>query len=156
MEHTWKTTVNELIYIFRGALTDIIPWINKAKIKWKEGESYDDWDNISSALYENIICTSLYSEVLDSYPMAKYLYGYDDYVDLDHIRVKDGKQPDKDLAFISFQTNFTPLDSLKVAILDKSDKVCGHSTLNYKDMEFIFVRYERGEKILADTIEVSL
>ena len=60
MDANWETSVKELLYIFRGALIAIIPWVEKAKIKWKEEEEiYDEWGNITVALYENIVCSSL-------------------------------------------------------------------------------------------------
>lgn len=55
MSEKWNTSVTELIMVFRGALISIIPWLERAKIYWKNGESYDDWDNIVNALYENIV-----------------------------------------------------------------------------------------------------
>jgi hypothetical protein len=43
MTNKWKTSVTELLAIFRGALLAIIPWLDRANIKWKEGgEAYDD------------------------------------------------------------------------------------------------------------------
>jgi hypothetical protein len=30
----WKTSVNELLSIFRHALLAVIPWIEKAQIRW--------------------------------------------------------------------------------------------------------------------------
>ena len=39
MNNNWKTSVNELLEIFRSALIAIIPWLEKARIKWKEGQA---------------------------------------------------------------------------------------------------------------------
>lgn len=47
VNNNWKTSESELLTIFSGALLAIIPWLEKAKIKWKEGEAYNDWDNIA-------------------------------------------------------------------------------------------------------------
>jgi len=91
MKNKWTVSVTELLIIFRGALLAIIPWIEKAKIKWKEHEAYDDWDNIAESLYKNIVCSSLTGEVASQYTIAKYNFDYDDYSSVDFIGVRNKK-----------------------------------------------------------------
>jgi len=156
MSNSWKTSVSELLSIFRGALIAIIPWLEKAKIKWKEGEVYDDWDNIAESLYRNIVCSSLTGEVDSSYSIAKYNFQYEDYSTIDFIQVKSENHSDKSLAFVAFQSISTPLDYVKVAELNKSDRVVGYLDLKQEDLEFVFVKNNAGKKEVIDKVEVIL
>ena len=85
MNINWNTSVTELIRIFRGALLSIIPWLEKAKIKWNEGEAYDDWDNIVESLYLNLVCSTLNGEVSVENNIAKYNFTYSDYSTINFI-----------------------------------------------------------------------
>ena len=55
----WQTSLTELLGIFRQALSVLVPIVEQAKISWREGEAYDDWDGIASSLFENIVVNSL-------------------------------------------------------------------------------------------------
>ncbi|HMO62909.1 MAG TPA: hypothetical protein PKC39_11295 [Ferruginibacter sp.] len=98
----------------------------------------------------------MYSEVADSYPIAKYLYSYDDYSLMDYIEVISKDKPDRIFAFVAFQSNSTPLDSVKVAELDKTDKVICYTNLKFDDLDFVFVKNVNGKKEVIDSIEVAL
>ncbi len=155
-KNNWNSSVNELIAIFRGALNAIIPWLEKAKIKWNEEDSYDDWDNIANTLYENIVCSSLIGEVIANYHIAKYNFHYDNYSHIDFILVGSTEYQNTNLAFISFQSILSPLDSIKVAILDNSYKTVDYITLEEKNIEFKFIRNNNGKREVIDTIEVMI
>lgn len=156
MNNSWKTSVTELIAIFRGALLAIIPWLEKAKIKWKEGEAYDDWDNIVESLYSNIVCSSLTGEISSAYRIAKYNFNYASYKSINFIEVRDIFNSEKKFAFIAFQSNSLPLDNVKVAELDKLDKIVGYTYLKFENVEFVFVKNINGKKEVVDSIEVEL
>lgn len=156
MNNNWKTTVNELLLIFRGALMAVIPWLEKAKIKWKEGEAYDDWDNIAASLYQNIVCSSLTGEVSSDYSIAKYNFHYEDYLLIDFIQVRSKSYSDKNFAFVSFQSNSSPLDTVKVAELNKSDKVDGYTNLKLDGLEFVFVKNFEGKKEIIKELDVMV
>jgi hypothetical protein len=155
MNNNWKTSVGELLGIFREALLAIIPWLEKAKIKWKEGEAYDDWDNIAEALYKNIVCSSLAGEIVCKYTIAEYNFDYDDYASIDFIEVRSKGTSGKKFAFVSFQSNSSPLDSVKVAELNKKDQVVGYSSLKFDSLEFFFVKNINGKKEVIDNIGVE-
>jgi hypothetical protein len=154
--NTWNTSVTELLLIFRGALLAIIPWLEKAKIKWKEGEAYDDWDNIVESLYKNIVCSSLTGEVASEYRIAKYNFNYGDYSSINYIELRSKDELEKRFAFIAFQCYSSSLDNIKVAELNKTDKVVGYTNLKLESLEFIFVKNIDGKKQLIDSIEVAL
>jgi len=156
MEEIWKTSVNELLTIFRGALTSILPWIEKAKIEWKEGESYDDWDNIASSLYNNIVCSSLMGEVLDEYSIAEYSFVYENYSDIDFILVMSNNYKNNILAFVSFQSIVSPFDCVEVAMLDNSLEIVEHLTLKLDNLEFAFMKKNNATRAIISDIEVLL
>jgi hypothetical protein len=156
MSNNWKTSVTELLAIFKGALLAIIPWLEKAKIKWKEGEAYDDWDNISESLYKNIVCSSLIGEIASENTIAKYNFNYDDYSSIDFIEVRSKENYEKKFAFVAFQTNSSPMDTVKVAELDKTNKVIGYTNLKFDSSKFVFVKNVNGKKEVIDNIEVVL
>ena len=156
MNENWETTVQNLIVIFKGALTNLIPWLEKAMIKWKSGESYDDFENISIALYENIVSTSLYSEHSNQPPLAKYLYAYDDYSSVDFIGVKDNNYRGRLFAFVSFQSINLPLDRVKVVELDPEYKAIGVKYLNANGVDYFFARGVNGDKKFIEQINVIL
>ncbi|MBK9381980.1 MAG: hypothetical protein IPN39_11675, partial [Chitinophagaceae bacterium] len=153
MSNIWKTSVTELLAIFKGALLAIIPWLEKAKIKWEVGEAYDDWDNIAESLYKNIVCSSLAGEVALEYGIAKYNFKYVDYASINFIEVRNIENSERKFAFVAFQSDSSPLDSIKVAELDKYDKVVSYTNLEFDGLEFVFVKNINGKKEVIDSIE---
>ncbi|MFO7575176.1 MAG: hypothetical protein R6W67_08470 [Bacteroidales bacterium] len=156
MSNKLKTSVTDLVVIFRGALLAIIPWLEKAKIKWEDGEAYDDWDNIAESLYKNIVCSTLTGEVASEYKIAKYNFNYNNYTSMNYIEVKYKDKSEKTFVFVAFQSNSSLLDSVKVAELDKTDNVVGYTKLKYENLEFVFVKYCNGKKEVIDNLEVEL
>lgn len=156
MSNNLKISVTELFAIFKGALLAIIPWIEKAKIKWKEGEAYDDWDNIADSLYRNIVCSSLTGDIASDYPIAKYNFHYVDYSLVDFIQVKSERYSDKFLVFIAFISISTPLDGIRIAELDKSYKVVKYFDLKQDSLKFVYLKSNKGKKVLIDKVDVIL
>lgn len=144
-------TVTELIATFKGALTSIVPWLEKIKIKWKE-DAYDDWDRIANSLYENIVCSLLCNMEISKYPIAKYDFHYNTYSNLDFIKINKG---DQNFVFVSFQTLYTPFDIVKVAILDNSEKVIGYTTLSHEDLHFSFINKNEKSFVSKSTIRLD-
>ncbi len=156
MNEMWSTTLNDLLYIFRNASIAIIPWLEKARIGWKEEEAYDDWDNIVNALYENIVCSSLFGEVSSEYDIAKYDFTLDSYANVNFILVKTRTDDGSDLAFVSFLNITTPMDMLKVAVLGSDGLVLEYRVIEYDEVEFVFVRRINGGIELVTEIDVLL
>ena len=147
--------MGELLAIFRGSIVAVIPWLEKARIKWTDKESYDDYDDICSTLYATIVLKSLYGEDLSEYPIAKYGFQYDDYSKIDFISVKRPEQ-DTRLAFVFFESITSPLDNVHVAVLDKSFKVINFTTLEGIEWEFEFVSNRTGHTETKNEINVLL
>jgi len=153
---TWSTTVTELVSIFRGSLIAVIPWLEKAKIKWREGESYDDWDNIAECHYENIVCNSLTGQTALEYNIAKYSMDYKNYSNLDFILAKSTQHKEKILVFVAFQTETTPLDTVKVAWIDNSFCVVDYLTLKHEALIYSYVKRNGGTERVVDEISITL
>jgi hypothetical protein len=47
--------VTELVGLFREALLALLPAMDKARIEWREGLTYDPWENIERTLYDSIL-----------------------------------------------------------------------------------------------------
>lgn len=154
MSVTWNTSTTEILTIFRDAILALIPTFEKAKIAWKEGEAYDDFDNIVEALYSNIVCSSLTGEVASQYNMPRYCGRYNYYASMDFIEVKNGTG--KRFAFIAYQTEKTPFDIIQVAELDEAGKVIGYSNVKFEGATFIFIKNNNGRRDHIDNIEVVL
>lgn len=146
MKNDLKISVNQLLEIFSGAIISLIPWLEKAKIEWLNGKSYDDWDKIVTALYQNIVCSTITGEVLSEYTIAKYEFQYSDYSNLEYIQAHSKDYADKKLAFISFQNISSPCDYVKVAILDDFEKVIAYIDLPNNDLEYSLLKYTNGSK----------
>src|SRR5512143_2384891 len=71
----WTTSVSDLLGLFRDALVALVPIAERARIRWRDGEAYDDWDAIASAIFDNLVVRSLnYSDAL---PQPTQFAGYD-------------------------------------------------------------------------------
>lgn len=156
MDNYWRTSVNELLHIYKGALISIVPWLDKAMIKWKDEDSYDDWENISQSLYSNIVCSSLLGDVIIESSIAKYNFLYNNYSSIDFLLVKSDKYFGKKFAFISFQSDLSPFDSVKLAELDEFDNVIGYLTIKDERLKFLYVKYNNGEKVIMDEVNVLI
>lgn len=156
MDTTWSTTVSEVVDVFRNALIAIVPWLEKARIGWREGDAYDDWDNISNALYENIVCSSLFGEVAQEYDIVGYDFITNDYSRVNFILVRTGQYEGNDLAFVSFQSIDRPMDMIKVAVLEKSGSVVERKLIRCNEVEFVFVKRIGGTMETVRTMEVLL
>ena len=156
MSNYFKTTVKELLTIFRDAARALIPYLEKAEIKWKDGEAYDDWDNIVTALYENIVCSSLFSEVSSEYLMPKYDFDNESYINTNYIKIISPDYVDRNIAFISFSSISEPLDSVYAAILDEHNIIIENVYLNFENLDFVFVKYLEGNKDILSDIRVLL
>lgn len=53
-EH-WRTTVADLLELFRRGLRAMVPVAQDARIPWRAGEAYDQWDAIAGCLYQQIV-----------------------------------------------------------------------------------------------------
>lgn len=141
MNEPKSVSVSELLEVFRNASVALVPWVERVGIRWRDGESYDDWDDITETLYNNIVCATIYGEVAIDYDMARYDRRCDDYSKINHILVfpKDAKEVE--MAFIGFGSTIRPMDTVKVAVLSREGRSVAEQTIQYDNLEFLFIRF---------------
>lgn len=87
---SWFFTVTDLLLTFRGALSCLVPYIETAKIEWREGEAYDEWDDICEVLFNKMVIATLasalqergFSPELPSYDMSIETYDGTSFIDV--------------------------------------------------------------------------
>lgn len=131
----WNVSVKDLLMNFQGALVALVPWLEKSKIPFVEGESYDDWDMISSTLYETMVINSIkYSTEFSNnqYPFAKYDYPYDNYEGLSFILAENPEKSSDFTIFVSLNSNdkFKSINVCRVSKLNMQVVSKGRLKLN--------------------------
>ncbi len=115
MPSTWHTSVNELLHVFQQSLTALLPVMEKAHIAWREGDAYDDWDEISQVLYRNIVGRSLAFASSSEADLDTILPHYDgicdSYANLNRIEVYGPDEENKGV-FVALSTNEQPFDTV--------------------------------------------
>ena len=149
----WNTSIKELLLNYKGALHSLIPWLEKSNIPFKEGDAYDEWDTITSTLFETIVINSInYSnELMDKKPFPKYDFHYQDYDNLNFILCENPIGKNEFLAFVSFsvEDNFEMINICNVA--KDSLIVISRSKLKLSDANFYL-----NQKIPIENITIEL
>jgi hypothetical protein len=55
----WTTSTDELLGLFGDAIRALVPIAERAQMRWKEPDAYDDWDQICEAIYRSIVIRSI-------------------------------------------------------------------------------------------------
>lgn len=56
---TWRTSVHQLVAIFRDTLIDLVPALERAHIAWRVPDAYEAWDAISETLYRTMVIDAI-------------------------------------------------------------------------------------------------
>jgi hypothetical protein len=160
MNAPWRTTLTDLLGVFRQGLVALVPVAEKARMPWRDGEAYDDWDAIAECLYDNLVVRAVvyareggrevrlpkYDMVCPSYKGA-------------FIQVEGGSVPEgTTAAFVGFAAVSPDFASVKwVRVLPSGD--VPNQKVEYSPCDackFCLVRGEANERtrIHALTIEV--
>ncbi len=155
MSH-WKTSVDELLALFRDAIQALIPVAERAHMSWREPDAYDDWDAICQTIYRSIVIGSIeHAEGIGGFmPMLDYdlrtqFYGNNSFI---------GDATSKEqAAFVCFETEELPFDRCRFAVLDPNFKVASERRLLTADVRFsFFSRGDDGTLKSFDSMAVSL
>ena len=149
--HVWHTSISMLLFNFREALVAILPYVDAVKIGWRDHEAYDDWDEISSSLYRNMVEKSILHSIecrqdLKVPPYDLLIPSYCGYL---HIAVIFPQY--SNLAFIGFSTQNDPFDSVKCVSIRDGQVI--HDEILYlplKECEFAAV-YESASIAMSIT-----
>jgi hypothetical protein len=103
--------------------------MDEARIPWRDHEAYDDWDDICSSLYANMVVRSIqHASVCDESSLDLPAYGSarDDYSELSYIAVQPAEASDAlQRVFIAFATASEPFDSVRCGRSDEGHRICG-------------------------------
>jgi hypothetical protein len=151
----WETSVKALIELFRAALLLLLPTMDKAHIPWREGEAYDDWDEIAEVLYRNIVGRSLQSALggdpdLDTL-LPQYNMKISSYSNRYILRIAR-PVTDGPTAFIGLSTNKEPFDTVDYVRLDSTGKIIGEilkCSLDEASFEFCY-QIGKEQRVITD------
>lgn len=120
----WRTTVTDTLRIFRDALCALVEPLARARIEWRDGSSYDDWDEIAQLLFEKIVIASVGWGVPErdrrSLTIPRYDDTLDSYAGMSPITVHvEGMGH---LVFHSFGTRDEPFDVVKALRVDEQGR----------------------------------
>ncbi len=143
----WETNVSELLTIFRDALRALIPYLEAARIRWRDDEAYEDWDDIAETLFERFVLMSIRWGLPNPQPDLKlpgYGFVYDDYSDRALIEVRDRDAPQEvPLVFFRLATRTTPLDTAKCFRADGDGHVFTSERVDVAfDRAFFYVKLQ--------------
>lgn len=128
----WQTTVDQLLLVFRDALRALVPHLERARIEWRDGSAYDDWDEIAQTLYEKIVVSSLLwampEDDRERSQFPDYSMTYASYAGKTVIAVNRTSTEER-LVFHSFATEKDPFDKVRVCKVDRDGRVLGDFVL---------------------------
>ncbi len=167
-EQFWKTSVEELITIFQGALNNLIPQLKKARIPIGIRPGVDAWDEITEALYRHIveeaIRNALPESEMEDFRLPVYEMDYDNYWEMSYIEVipKEGEiTQGQNLVFHSFYVDDgDPPDLLMIAccVIDQAGKLMKQNRVMHQFPKVSFrCCYRKGNELqFLETLSVAL
>lgn len=113
--------VTTLVDIFRAALLDLLPTMDRAKIKWSGPGVYDPWENIESALFRSIVGTCVENATPDPFaPLPPYGMASDHYREISFLTEGRIRQSGKTNALLGLTTKLAPFDTAVFLELDSN------------------------------------
>jgi hypothetical protein len=102
----WRTSVHELVLLFREALIALTPVLDGAHIVWRDGQGYDQWMHITWTLFGQIVVDAIeygLSEGAEKLDIPNYNQGFHDYARQSFIVVEtDEHHPASVILFTKF------------------------------------------------------
>ncbi|SRR5579883_528682 len=74
-------TVTDLVDTFRTALLSLVPFAERLRIPWRDGESYDDWDAVAEVLWRSFVVDAIAAALRSTteLEMPRYGFAYDSF-----------------------------------------------------------------------------
>ncbi len=121
-------TVAELILNFRAALLAVLPMVEALGIPWKRGDAYDQWDDLASCLYKQLVGNLVDSLGASGSETPLCLAAYDmmlsDYRDVATIEVHNEALEPGRWVFHAFGTDDDPFDIIEVREVSSDGVPC--------------------------------
>jgi hypothetical protein len=108
--------ITELVGLFREALIALLPVMDKSRIQWREGRTYDPWEDIERTLYYSIIGSCVENAVPPGClrPLAPYGHPQPSYTNRSFLVASD----ERSAAFVKLGTGSEPFDEAILLELD--------------------------------------
>lgn len=110
-------TVTDLVRNFQAALMGLIPSIGRVGIPWKRPDAYDEWDNITAAIYQALIVEplrfSLPLDERDRFTLPAYDLLLPSYTGMSVIAVLPAQSNESTKVFHALGTVKTPFDAVE-------------------------------------------
>jgi hypothetical protein len=119
-------TVTDVMLNFRAALVAVLPMVEALGIPWKRGDAYDEWDDLASCMYKQLVGNLLSALDVPDGGTPMRLTAYDmmlrDYRQYATIDVQNNALGPGRWVFHAFGTDTAPFDVVEVREL-RSDTV---------------------------------
>jgi hypothetical protein len=121
-------TVTDVILNFRSALVAILPMVKALGIPWRRGDAYDEWDDLASCMYRQLVSNLL--PTLDSpsggspVRLAAYDMMLPDYRQYATVEVQNSTLGHGRWIFHAFGTDSVPFDVVEVRELGSDAVPC--------------------------------
>jgi len=144
MNH-WRTSVSELIEIFKGALLALAPWLDRAKIPITTENAYDDYDEISSVLFRQIVQATV-EDALDGYEnLADYGIHLENYKSHSFLQASFPSSGQEPMSFVGFEFDKQHNILAKIALLNEDLSVKKYEKRECEAMSLVLARNQKGE-----------
>jgi hypothetical protein len=152
--NTETAHITELVGLFREALPALLPVMDKAQIEWRDGRTYDPWENIERTLYDSILGSCVENAVpigstlqLANYGLVRPTYSDRSFLVASEIgnaaflELATRSQPFDEAVFLELRPDLTPSDNrirrplhdlqFLIAIPDESGRVALHRRITF-------------------------
>jgi hypothetical protein len=123
MAETETFDITYLVHLLREALVALLPVMGKASIEWREGRTYDPWENIERTLYDSIVGSCVenaepmgtililatYGLVMPTYADRSFLVSLETGGEA-FLKLGTGLQPFDEAIFLELRSDLTPSD----------------------------------------------
>lgn len=121
-------TLTDVMLNFRAALLAVLPMVEVLGIPWKRGDAYDEWDDLASCMYKQLVGNLLLALDDPDGRVRIHLPAYDmmlrDYRQYATIDVHNSELGHGRWVFHAFGTNECPFDVVEVRELGSDAIPC--------------------------------
>ena len=153
----WATSVSELVGLFRDALLALIPVFERAHIPWRDGESYDQWDEVGAVLFDKLVREPL-TWALDDGPdlsLLDYDLAVPTWSGRSFVAVRHPMVPgDSTAVLLRFETRLAPLDTVAVGLIDGQGAGAAEKRVPVDEASFVVVDRRHGRDSIVSSVLV--
>lgn len=155
-EGDFVASISELVAIFREACIALIPTAERSHLMWRDLDTSDDWDKISTSLYDTLVAAPIANDRSarsNAFPLPRYDLDYDDYSTFSWIRCRFADQEGY-YVFVRLLSGVEPFDTIQAVEIDTQSLHAGERhSLPWRDVILTVVsRDARGAAVESDSI----